>query len=163
MKEAKTFYYHFDKINAWFVFNMALLITLSYVSFKCYCLLYWWQTQVLWGVLVFSWLVWGYKYLVKHKLAVIDDKTITIDHCRPLAWKDIEYAEERLVRCGLRKLKVIVLVPRDGIKYQYNFLQKHNGEFTPFSIPLYEIVSKEDAAEISALIAKKVKLVKLPG
>ena len=26
MKEAKTFYYHFDKINAWFVFNAALLI-----------------------------------------------------------------------------------------------------------------------------------------
>ena len=28
MKEAKTFYYRFDKINAWFVFNAALLITM---------------------------------------------------------------------------------------------------------------------------------------
>lgn len=40
MKEAKTFYYHFDKINAWFVFNAALLITMLYVSIKCYCLLF---------------------------------------------------------------------------------------------------------------------------
>ncbi len=54
MKEAKTFYYRFDKINAWFVFNAALLITMLYVSIKCYCLLFWWQTQVLWGVTVFS-------------------------------------------------------------------------------------------------------------
>ena len=59
MKEAKTFYYRFDKINAWFVFNAALLITMLYVSIKCYCLLFWWQTQVLWGVTVFSWLVWS--------------------------------------------------------------------------------------------------------
>lgn len=40
MKEAKTFYYRFDKINAWFVFNAALLITMLYVSIKCYCLLF---------------------------------------------------------------------------------------------------------------------------
>ena len=86
MKEAKTFYYRFDKINAWFVFNAALLITMLYVSIKCYCLLFWWQTQVLWGVTVFSWLVWSYKYLLPQRLAVVDDKTITIDHCRPLAW-----------------------------------------------------------------------------
>ena len=75
MKEAKTFYYRFDKINAWFVFNAALLITMLYVSIKCYCLLFWWQTQVLWGVTVFSWLVWSYKYLLPQRLAVADDKT----------------------------------------------------------------------------------------
>lgn len=163
MKKEKVFYYHFDKINAWFIFNMALLITLTYASVKCYCLLFWWQTQVLWSVLAYSWLTWGYKYLMKHQLAVINDKTITIDHCRPLAWKDIDRAEERIVRCGFRKLKVIVLLPREGLKYQYNFLQKHNGAFTPFSIPLYEIVSPEDADELAALIADKVKLVKLPA
>ena len=80
MKEAKTFYYRFDKINAWFVFNAALLITMLYVSIKCYCLLFWW----------------------------------------------------------------------------------HNGDITPFSIPLYEIVSPEDAAELTEIIAEKVKLTRLP-
>lgn len=121
MKEAKTFYYRFDKINAWFVFNTALLITMLYVSIKCYCLLFWWQTQVLWGVTVFSWLVWSYKYLLPQRLAVVDDKTITIDHCRPLAWKDIKNAEEKIVRCGFRRLRIIVLHPKKGINYRYNF------------------------------------------
>ena len=162
MKEAKTFYYHFDKINAWFVFNAALLITMLYVSVKCYCLLFWWQTQVLWGVTVFSWLVWSYKYLLPQRLAVVDDKTITIDHCRPLAWKDIKNAEEKIVRCGFRRLRIIVLHPKKGINYRYNFLQRHNGDFTPFSIPLYEIVSPEDAAELTEIIAEKVKLTRLP-
>jgi len=43
-----------------------------------------------------------------------------------------------------------------------NFLQRHNGDFTPFSIPLYEIVSPEDAAELTEIIAEKVKLTRLP-
>jgi len=161
MMKAKEFYYTFNKINAWFIFNAALLIMLVYISFKCSCLLFWWQTQVLWGVALLSWLIWGYKYLLKHRVALIDDKTITIDHCRPLAWKDIKQAEERIVRCCFRKLKVIVLVPKEGIDYQYNFLQKHNGDFTAFSIPLYEIVSPEDAKAIKEIIARKVKLVEL--
>ena len=161
MKKEKVFYYHFDKINPWFMFNTALLIMLTYVSVKCSCLLFWWQTQVLWGVAIFSWLVWGYKYLHKQRLATINDKTITIDHCAPLAWKDVDHAEERMVRCCFRKLKIIVLIPKKNIDYKYNFLQRHNGEFTAFSIPLYEIVSSEDAEEITKIIAKKVKLVKL--
>lgn len=60
----------------------------------------------------FSWLVWSYKYLLPQRLAVVDDKTITIDHCRPLAWKDIKNAEEKIVRCGFRRLRIIVLHPK---------------------------------------------------
>ena len=40
MKKEKVFYYHFDKINPWFMFNAALLIMLTYVSVKCSCLLF---------------------------------------------------------------------------------------------------------------------------
>ncbi len=161
MQEPKSFYYHFDKINAWFIFNMSLLIMLFYVSIKCVCLLFWWQTQVLWGVCVFSWAMWAYKYIYPQRLALVDDKSITIDHCRPLLWKDIDYAEERIVRCCFKKLKIIALVPKKGINYHYNFLQKHNGEFTPFSIPLYNIVSEADKQELQQIISQKVKYKKL--
>lgn len=160
MAKSKTFYYRFDWVNAWFIFNSSFLITMLYGSFKCPCLLYWPQTQVLWGTCLFSIAVWAWKYLLKHRLAVFDGKEITIDTCKPLRWKDIDYAEEKIVRCCFKKRRIIILHPKEGLKYEYNFLQKHNGEFTPFSIPLYEVVTKEDAAEMAALIAKKVKLVR---
>lgn len=158
MKKARTFYYHFEPINAWFILNSVLLITFSYWSFKCPCLLYWWQMQVLWGTTIFSWLAWGYKYLLKHRLALIDDKSITIDHCAPLLWKDVKHAEERIVRCGLRQYRIIVLIPKSKIDYPYNFLQRHNGNFTAFSLPLYNVVTPEEAAEIKQIVAQKVKL-----
>jgi hypothetical protein len=156
MKNEKIFYYKFEPINAWFVFNTALLIVLLYGSFRCPFLLSWWQTQVLWDGAVFSVLAWGYKYLLKHRAAVIDDEAVTIDHCRPLPWADIRAAEEKTVKCGLRKYRVIVLEPKEGIDYRYNFLQKHNCRFSPFSIPLYGILSDEDIAEIKRLISEKV-------
>ena len=34
MKNEKIFYYKFEPINAWFVFNTALLIVLLYGSFR---------------------------------------------------------------------------------------------------------------------------------
>lgn len=76
--------------------------------------------------------------------------------------KTLKNAEEKIVRCGFRRLRIIVLHPKKGINYRYNFLQRHNGDFTPFSIPLYEIVSPEDAAELTEIIAEKVKLTRLP-
>lgn len=142
--------------------NAALIITFAWGLTRCPCLLYWYQTQILLGVLLFSILAWGYKYILKHKMAVITDQDITIDHCNPLKWQDIASAEEKIVRCGLRKYKVIVLTPKDGIDYKYNFLQKHNCGFTAFSIPLYGIISDTDAAEISQIIADKIPLTKLP-
>ena len=160
MKKAKTFYYQFDWLNGWFILNTSLTITLAYCTFRCPVLLFWPQTQVLIATAVFSWLVWGYKYLLKHRLAVIDDVSIKIDHCRPLFWKDVQFAEEKTVRCGLKKYRILALHPKKDIHYHYNFLQKHNGNFTPFSIPLYHIVSKQDIDEITRLIAAKVKILK---
>lgn len=156
MKETKTFYYHFDPVNGWLILNAVLLIVMIYASIMCPCLAYWWQMQVLWAVVIFSILAWGWKYLLKHRLAVISDEEITIDSCRPLAWKDIEKAEEKTVRCGLRKCRIISLTPKKDIKYKYNFLQKHNCGFGAFSIPLYNIVNFKDAEEIKKIIAQKV-------
>lgn len=161
MKKAKVFYYHFDWVNIWFILNTSYFITLVYGSFKCPCMLWWWQMQVIWGTCLCSIGLWAWKYLLKHRLAVFDDEGITIDTCAPLKWNDIKNAEERIVRCCLKKLKIIVLNPKEGIDYKYNFLQRHNGEFTPFSIPLYDVVTKEDAKAMSKIIATKVKLIKL--
>lgn len=49
----------------------------------------------------------------------------------------------------------MTLVPKDGISYRYNFLQKHNGDFTPFAIPLYGLLSPEDEKEIAEIVAEK--------
>ena len=59
MTETKTFYYRFNPINLWLILNAALLITLSYCCARCPCILYWPQTQVLWGVLIFSLAAWA--------------------------------------------------------------------------------------------------------
>lgn len=163
MKEAKIFYYRFNRLNAWFVLNVALLVTMVYGLVCWPCLIFWVQTQVLLGVLIFSWFAWGYKYLAKHTAVVVDDESIVIDHCRPLFWQDVKNAEEKIVRCGFKKYRVIVLNPKDGIDYQYNFLQKHNCGFSAFSIPLYGILSPEDTAELIQIVSEKTNLVRLPA
>lgn len=156
----KVFYYKFNRLNAWFVLNAVLFI----VTAHCLCccprlILYWWQMQVIVGVLIFSVLMWCYKYLLKHKMAVVTDDDITIDCCKPLCWKDIESAEQKEVKCLFGKYKVIILNPKSDIKYKYNFLQKHNCGFTPFSIPLYGIVAQQDIEELVNIIKNKVKQV----
>lgn len=161
MKKKTIFYYQFKPINGWLFLNIIFAAFLIHCSFRFPVLLLWWQMQVLIGTCLFSWGLWIYKYLLKHPIAIIDDESITIDHCQPLYWKDIENAEEKMVRCGLRKLRVIILNPKDGLDYAYNFLQRHNGEFTAFSLPLYDVISVENAKKMKSLIAKKVKLVKL--
>lgn len=160
-KETKYFYYKFGAIDTLLILNLLITIMLVHCCTKFSGLFYWWQIKVLIGVVLLSSLIWAYKHLIKHQLAAIDDDSIKIDHCQPLRWNDIENAEERIVRCGFKKLKVIILNPRNNIDYKYNFLQKHNGEFTPFSIPLYEVISKQDAQELTNIISKKVKLIKL--
>lgn len=153
----KVFYYKFDWLNAWFVLNAVLLIMIAHCFYCCPCLIYWWQTQVIIGTVLFSVLVWCWKYVFKHKMAVVTDDDITIDCCKPLKWKDIASAEQKDVRCWFKNYKVIVLNPKTDIKYQYNFLQKHNCGFTPFSIPLYGIVSEQDIDELKKIIKEKVK------
>lgn len=160
MTENKVFYYHFDKVNSWLVLNAVLSIVLVHCLYKCPCLWYWWQTQVLGGVAIVSWLLWGYKYLLKHKLAVFDKDTVTIDHCRPLLWKDVESVEKKEVRCWFKKYPVLVFNLKQGADYQYNFLQRHNCGFTPFSLPLYNIVKPEDIEQMKELIKQKVKNIK---
>lgn len=94
-------------------------------------------------------------------MALVDDESITIDHCKPLYWKDVKDAEEKIVRCCFLKRRIIVLNIKEGVDYQYNFLQKHNGAFTPFSIPLYGIIGKEDEEEIVRIISAKIPLKRL--
>lgn len=161
MPQTKTFYYKFRFFDTLFFLNLLLILALIHCCSRFPGLLYWPQVRILIALTVVSSLIWAYLHLIKHKLAVTDDKGITIDHCRPLLWKDIKNAEERVIRCCFKKRRIIVLNPKEGIDYKYNFLQRHNGEFTPFSIPLYPVVSPEDAAEITEIIAGKVDLKKL--
>ncbi len=158
MEEKQVFYYKFGYVNFWGFLNLLLLVMLAHCLIRWPCLIFWWQTQVLLGLFIISSAAWVYKHLCKQVMAVITPESIKIDHCNPLKWKDIRFAEERIVHCMGMRRKVIVLVPVDNLDYKYNFLQKHNGEFTPFSIPLYGILSKEDEDKIRTIVAKKVPL-----
>ncbi|MBP5399474.1 MAG: hypothetical protein J6Y53_03555 [Alphaproteobacteria bacterium] len=159
MVKTKSFYYKFNPINFWTILNILLVVGFVYTIYNCNSVIYyWWQTWCLIGMLGISIALWTYKYAFRHRMALIDDKTIKIDHCEPVAWKDLESAEEKIVRCGFENRKVIVLKPKKGIKYKYNFLQKHNAGFSPFSIPLYGILSKNDEGEIVKLIKSKLSL-----
>ncbi len=159
MKKEHVFYYKFKKLNGWLCFNAIFGVLLVYACFCCPYMIFWRQMHVLWGCFLFSSALWCYKHFCKQRLAVITDEFIKIDHCAPLYWNDIVKAEERNVRCCFKKLRVIVLLSRQPFDdYPFNFLQKHNGEFTPFSIPLYDIVSDADIKKIRRLISKHVKI-----
>ena len=157
--QTKIYYYNFKTNYAWLIFNIIFTLLMVYGFLYCQMEIYT-QSYVLLGVLVFSWGVWWYKYVHKQVMVVVNDESIKIDHTQPLKWKDVAKAEERIVQCCGRK-KVIVLIAKEGIDYKYNFLQKHNADFTPFSIPLYGILTPEDEKELTELVAKKVKLTKL--
>lgn len=154
--EKQIFYYKFNKVNAWLILNLALTITLSYWSIKCVCLLYWIQTQILIGLCVFSWLGWIWKYVLKHQAIMVDEEGIKLDLSDKLKWSDIKSIEEKEVCCCLKKYKVLILHPKENIGYHYNFLQKHNGEFTPFAVPLYGILSEDDEKTVVEIIKQKV-------
>ena len=91
-------------------------------------------------------------------MAVVTDESITIDHNAPLKWRDIAAAEIREIYCCLQKRKILVLLPKEGIDYQYNWLQKHNAGFTAFSIPLYGILTPEDERELTEIVTDKIGL-----
>ncbi len=150
---SKTYYYHFNKFDTIFwamliVFIMALGCSWCY----CYgfCCLYVW---LIFGMMA---LLWCYKH-IKHKAVVITDESIKIDHCNPLAWKDIKSAEVKTVRMGGRDYKILSLEPKENIEYRYNWLQNHNCCFGPFAIPLYGILTNEDEKEIEKIVMEKVK------
>lgn len=151
-------YYHFKKNYVWLVLNILALAALLSCLFCNVSYAYWWEFQALAALFTITLLIWIYKYMLKQPMAVITDDTIKIDHTNPIAWKDIVGAEERMVRCCGKERRVIVLLPKEGIEYKYNFLQKHNGAFTPFCLPLYGILTPEDEEKIFRIVAHKVGL-----
>ena len=72
----------------------------------------------------------------------------------------IRQAEEKDVMCCFRMRRVISLIPKEGIQYRYNYLQKHNC-FPPFSVPMYGILTPEDETELWKLINSKIEIKKL--
>lgn len=157
----KTFYYHFKKNWLWLGLNLIFLGGMLSCCFKHPAFWVWWEAKTLTILLLLLLALWIYLFLMKHKMAVIDDESIKIDHNKPLKWADVAFAEERIVRCCGSKRRVIVLIPKEDLKYDYNFLQKHNGEFTPFSIPLYGILDPEDEVELTKIVALKTGLKRL--
>jgi len=152
--EKKVFYYHFSKRNLWTLLNVILTVCVPlYVVSGC-------VRRFGYGIVVailILWILWVLYYAVKHPAVVVDAKGIAIDHCDMLPWNAIAEVREENVRCGFKKRRVLVLVPKDGIDYRYNFLQKHN-PFPPFSIPLYGILSAADEKEIVEIVNSRIKM-----
>lgn len=145
----KTYYYHFNKFDKTFIAMVIGFIILAFTGFKSPCA---------WSVFMILALIWGYKNLLKQTAVIITDKNIKIDHSKPLAWKDIKDAEIKVVGLCGKKMKVLALNPKKGIKYSYNWLQQHNANFGPFPIPLYGLLSVKDEKEIVQIVKKHVKV-----
>ena len=145
----KTYYYHFNKFDKTFVAMVLGLVILAWMGFQCPCS---------WAIFILLILIWGYKNLMKQRAVVITDKSIKIDHSNPLPWKDIKDGEIKVVNLCGKKMKVLALTPKKGIKYHYSWLQKHNAHFGPFPIPLYGILSAKDEKEIIQIVKKHVKV-----
>lgn len=157
MTQTQTFYYHFQKNWFWLLSNLLMLALLVSCALRHPALWLWPQMQILLGLFTLTLLMWGYKYLLKIPVAFVSNEGIKIDHSRLLPWQDIAAAEYRTARCCFRRLPLIVLLPRPGIKYRYNFIQRHiiDSDFTAFSLPLYHITA-EDAAALTQIITKRV-------
>ena len=99
------------------------------------------------------------KYLKKHKMAVIDDKYIKIDHCRPLPWRLVACAEMKIARCCFKKLPIIAIKTKKPIRYSYNPLQRlcSKMDFTAFSIALYAL-KPSDVKKVTEIITQKTIL-----
>ena len=153
----KTFYYNFKAFNLWLLFNIIITVLTGLCFIEGWQIILYPQMWTIIGSVIFSWAMWYYKYVHPQTMAVINDESIKIDHTAPLKWKDISHAKEVDVWCFFRKRHVLSLVPKKNIKYQYNWLQRHN-PFPPFSIPLYGLMTPKDEKEIVKSVAKKVKL-----
>lgn len=93
------------------------------------------------------------------KLAVINSKSIKIDHNEVLMWQDVEFAEEKQTN-NLTKRSIIALHVKKDAHYNLTFMQKlcKNNIYTPFSIPLYAMTD-DDVKEIRILVQKYCKYV----
>lgn len=160
MSSPEVFYYKFKKNYIWLIPNLVMLALLIKCSICCPAMLYWWQVQVLFALFTLTLLVWGYKYLLKHPVAVVSALGVKIDHCDILPWHEIVSMEYRTVRCCWRNLPVIVLHPRKNMKYRYNFLQKRCAkmDFTAFSLPLYDI-DPQDAKRLVQRVTEETGII----
>lgn len=145
----KTYYYHFNKLDKTFVAMALAFIVLASTGFQC---------PYSWIIFIALVLIWAYKNLMKQVAVVITDKSIKIDHSKSLPWKDIKDGEIKVINLCGKKMKVLALTPKKGIKYHYSWLQKHNAHFGPFPIPLYGILSAKDEKEIVQTVKKHVKV-----
>ena len=152
--QEKIFYYSSLKLGVWFAVNAAALITVVFAFLSCWCLYYWWEAWMVLALVGISFVASAWVYFFPQPLAVITRQSIKIDRSVPLLWKDVAFAEEKDVRCCLRRKHIIVFHLRGGVDYPLNFMQKlcRNSCFTAFSIPLYAM-SAEDGAEIKRQIA----------
>ena len=141
----KVFYYRFNPFDV--SYFTAIIMLVCGLHFNIESMLYW-------LIFCIETMLWCYKHLVRHTCAVITDKYIKIDHSNPLAWKDIKSAKIKDVKMFYKKRKILVLTPKSGVKYKYNFLQLHNSVFGAFPIPLYGILSPNDEQEIVRLVKK---------
>ena len=155
----QVFYYHFKTNWLWLILTLLLFFFMLHCVFCYPAAVFWWQTWSLFGCCVYSFALWAFKYLCRHKMAVIDDKYIKIDHNRPLPWRAVAFAEFKSARCCFKKLPIIILRPKKPLRYRYNLMQKwcSHLDFTPFSIALYALTS-EDANTITTIIAQKTAL-----
>ena len=145
----KTYYYHFNKIDKTFI-----AMALDFVILVCSGF----ESPYAWTMFIILALIWGYKNLMKQTAVVITDKGIKIDHSKPLFWKDIKEAEIKVVNLCGKKMEVLSLNPKKGIKYTYSWLQIHNANFGPFPIPLYGLLTSKDEKEIVQIVKKHVKI-----
>ncbi len=157
MSEQKVFYYHFKPFNFWLLLNVVMTLVFGYCCARCN-LLYTAYFYILIVLMIYSWGAWIFKHFFKQRLALITDEYIQIDHSQPLFWKDVVNAEEKIVKCGFKEFKLIILNAKSDIKYKYNLLQKC---VDPFSLPLYDVIKKEDAVALQNITADKVKYISL--
>ena len=146
------FYYQFKTNYVWLILTLLLLSFVAHLFFRFPVVVYWWEFWGLLGSCIYSLVLWGFKYLKKHKMAVIDDKYIKIDHCKSLPWRLVVCAEMKTARCCFKKLPIIVIRTKKPIDYDYNPLQKlcSKMDFTAFSIALYAL-SPEDEKKITKI------------
>ena len=161
MTDSQNFYYHFKPLNLWLLLNIIVTLLL------CWCIAtyrswhYMPQFYLLIIMLILSWGAWIFKHFFKQKLATVTEEYIQIDHCQPLLWENVIDAREKIVKCCYKEFKVIILNTKPDMEYKYNFLQKHNRDFTPFSLPLYPVVRPEDIEALKEIISRKVEYTSL--
>lgn len=112
----------------------------------------------MWTLFIIAAGLWVYKNLWRQKAVVITDNDIKIDHTNLLPWKDIQNAEiQTVLLCG-GEMNILSLIPKKNIQYHYNYLQRHNGAFGTFPVPLYGILTPDDEREIIQIVKKHVKI-----